>query len=279
MKVFLFRSMLFAAMLFAATLAGSAQGPTLPGNAPGNKAISAAMSASKFDGEKLTFEGRASKLKLSIAIADLTFSTAITPKGDQISIRSIAESKGTMLKLFRYSFMQDYESVVDLSSFRIVKTVKKDVQKQRVRDSEAEFDYQMKRVTYVETDPKDVNRPPRRIASEISDPMNDMISAIYAMRLRELAVGDRFELSVSDSGLVYKVPVAITKREQLGTAIGKFWCLRVEPEIFGPGRLIEQKGKMVLWLVDDKLHTPVKAQVDTQYGKVEIKLKAITKPS
>ena len=234
---------------------------------------------SKFDGEKITFEAKASKLKLSLAIADLTLSTAITPKGDQLSIKTDAESKGTMLKLFRYSFLQEYESVIDLANFRVVKTVKHDVQKQRVRDSEAVFDYQMKRVSYVETDPKDSTRPPRTIASEITDPMNDMVSAIYAVRLHELKVGGKFDLAVSDSGLVYKVPVAITKREELGTAVGKFWCLRVEPEIFGPGRLIERKGKMVLWLTDDALHTPVKAQVDTEYGKVEIKIKALTKPS
>ena len=268
------KSMLFAVMVFAASVAVFSQGAAMLESLSANK-----PPASKFDGEKLTFEGKASKLKLSIAIADLTFSSAVTPKGDHLSIRSVAESKGTMLKLFRYSFMQDYESVVDLTNFRITKTVKKDVQKQRVRESEADFDYRMKRVSYVETDPKDSNRPPRRIASEITDPMNDMISAIYAIRLRDLAVGDKFDMSVSDSGLVYKVPVVVTKREQLGTAVGKFWCLKVEPEIFGPGRLIEQKGNMILWLTDDKLHTPVKAQVDTQYGKVEIKLKAMTKPT
>lgn len=268
--------MLFVGMLVSVSVSGFAQGTTVADSQPSN---SAAASGRKFDGEKLVFEGKVSRLKLSLAIADLTFTSAITPKGDQMSIRSIAESKGTMLKIFRYSFLQDYESVIDLSNFRIVKTVKKDVQKQRVRDSEAIFDYDMKRVSYVETDPEDSNRPPRRIASEITDPMNDMISAIYAIRLRDLAVGDKFDISVSDSGLVYKVPVVVTKREQLGTAVGKFWCLKVEPAIFGPGKLIEKKGKMILWLTDDKLHTPVKAQVDTQYGKVEIKLKSLTKPS
>ena len=164
MKLSFYRSILLTAMVLAAAIGTLAQGSVVPETAAAAKTFA----GSKFDGEKLTFEGKASKLKLSIAIADLTFSSAVTPKGDQLSIRSIAESKGTMLKLFRYSFMQDYESVVDLSNFRITKTVKKDVQKQRVRDSEAEFDYQMKRVSYVETDPKDSNRPPRRIASEIT---------------------------------------------------------------------------------------------------------------
>ena len=244
------------------------------------KDISAKATAKDFVGEKLSFEGKVSKLKISMAIADLTFAASAGANPNELLVKTEAVSKGTMLKLFKYSFLQEYSSLIDTSNFRILKTTKHDVQKQRVRDSEAVFDYSAKRVTYVESDPKDSNRPPRRIASEITDPMNDMISAIYSVRLQpDLKVGSKFDLSVSDSGLVYKVPVVITKREQLGTAVGKFWCLRVEPEIFGPGRLIERKGKMMLWLTEDNRHIPVKAQVDTEYGKVEIKLKVLVNPS
>lgn len=233
----------------------------------------------KFIGEKLTFEGKVSRLKISLAIADLTFTAAPASSANELSIKAVATSKGTMLKLFRYSFLQEYESLIDLSNFRILRTTKNDVQKQRVRNSEANFDYVAKRVSYIETDPKDSNRPPRRIASEITDPMNDMISAIYALRLRSLAVGDRFDISVSDSGLTYKVPVAVTKREQMSGPSGKVWCFRVEPEIFGPGKLIEQKGKMILWLAEDARRLPIRAQVDTQYGKVDIRLKSSINPS
>ncbi len=262
------RSVLFFALSIASSLAAIGQ----PMSAPPT-----AFPGSVFIGERLTYEGKASKLKISMAIADLTFTAAAGSNPDELSIKAEAVSKGTMLKLFRYSFLQEYEAIVDLSNFRILKTTKHDVQKQRIRDSEAVFDYQMKRVTYVETDPKDTNRPPRRIASEVTDPMNDMMSVIYSLRLRDLTVGDRFELSVSDSGLVYKVPMRITKRERMGTALGKVWCLRVEPLIFGPGRLIEREGKMILWLTDDKRHIPVKAEIDTGYGKAEIKLKSLTK--
>lgn len=235
-----------------------------------------ALPGSKFFDERLKFEGKVSKLKISVAIADLTLTAAEGGNASELVIKTEAVSKGTMLKLFRYSFLQEYESIVDLNNFRIKRTTKHDVQKQRVRDSETIFDYDAKRVTYVETDPKDSNRPPRRIASEISDPMNDMISVIYALRLQELAVGKRLELTVSDSGLVYKVPVAVTKRERVSSPFGKVWCFRVEPEIFGPGRLIERKGKMVLWLTDDARRVPVRSQLDTEYGKVDIKLKSAT---
>jgi hypothetical protein len=155
-----------------------------------------------------------------------------------------------------------------------LKTVKHDVQKERVRDSEAVFNYTTNRVTFVETDPKDPMRPPRRIASEIDSHMLDMISAIYALRTLPLAVGQRHEFSVSDSGLVYKIPFLVTAREMQKTVLGKMWCLRIEPEIFGENRLIEQKGEMVIWVTDNDRHTPVRSTIKTQYGKFDIKLKS-----
>ena len=236
----------------------------------------AKLSPKVFAGETLNYEGRVSRLRVSIAVADLTFNVTQANSQGDVLIKTKAVSKGTLLKLFRYSFSQSYESTVD-DSFRILRTTKHDVQKQRVRDGDAGFDYDQKRVTYVETDPKDPNRPPRRIASEIGPAVHDMASAIYFLRLQPLSVGKRFEITVSDSGLVYRVPIMVTGREMQKTVLGKINCFKVEPEIFGPGRLIEQKGKMVIWFADDSKQTPVKAQIDSQYGKIEIKLKSVTR--
>ncbi len=226
-----------------------------------------------FAGEAMTYEGRVSRLKISVSVAELTFSATASPDSKELTIKTDAISKGTLLRLFRYSFAQNYVSTIDLDNFRIIKTTKRDVQKERVRESEGLFNYSQKSVTWTETDPKDRNRPPRRIASDLIGDTHDMVSAIYAVRLEPLAVGKRFDLSVSDSGLVYKLPVVVTGREQQNTELGKVWCFKIEPEVFGRGRLIEQKGKMVIWLTDDTRRIPVKALVDSQYGKIEIKLK------
>ncbi len=265
MKSTVFRSLILTAVLATAALNCFGQGPAPQPSAPG----------SIFDGEKLIYDAKVRKLKLNLAVAELTFTAVGNPPTNQLVIKSEAVSKGTMLRIFRYSFLQEYESIVDINSFNIQRTTKHDVQKERVRDSVAIFDYDGKLVTYIETDPKDLNRPPRRIASDVGGQMNDMISAIYALRLQELKVGKRFELSVSDSGLVYKVPVLITKRERQNSLLGQVWCLRVEPELFGPNRLIERKGKMVIWMTDDANHTPIRAKIDTEYGNVEIKLKSV----
>ncbi len=240
-------------------------------------AQSGSMSGTMFAGETLTYEGKISKYKVGISVADLTFTATQQPGSKELLIKTDAVSKGTLLKLFKYSFLQQYESTVDLDSFRIAKTTKHDVQKERVRDSEAIFDYTEKRVRYVETDPKDKNRPPRRIASEISEPLYDMVSAIFYARMAPLATGKRFDLAVSDSGLVFQVPIVVTGRETMSTAIGKVSCFKLEPEIFGKDRLIEQNGKMIVWITDDARRIPVRAQINTSFGKVEVKLKGYSK--
>jgi hypothetical protein len=263
MRRVFYSSVLLAAMSVAYCAVVSAQ----PGDPP-------TPTARMFDGETLNYEGKVNKILHGIPVADLIFTATIGPATDQLVIKSQAVSKGTLLKLFRYSFLQQYGSTVDAGNFNILKTTKHDVQKERVRDSEAVFDYKEQRVRFVETDPRDPMRPPRRIASEITEPMYDMISAIYAVRLQPLSVGKRMEFSVSDSGLVYKVPFAVTAREQQKTVLGNVWCWRVEPEIFGKNRLIEQKGNMVVWFVDDARRTPVWAEIKTEFGKFDIKLKS-----
>lgn len=226
-------------------------------------------------GETLTYEGKFSKIIRGIAVADLSFKVMNAPNNKDYLVKAEAKSKGTLLKLFRFSFLQQIDSTIEKEEFRALKTVKRDVQKERVRDSEALFDYSQKRVTYVETDPKDTMRPPRNIASTIEDKTHDMISGIYSLRLLPLAVGKKFELAVSDSGLVYKVPLRVTAREQQKTILGKVWCFRVEPEIFGENRLIEQEGSMIIWITDDEKRIPVRSQLNTEIGKVEVKLKKV----
>lgn len=224
-------------------------------------------------GETLLYEAKISKIIKGIAVADLSFTLTNPPGSDDFLITSEARSKGTLIKLFRYSFLQQFQSRMDGDSLRILGTAKHDVQKERVRDSAAIFDYKERRVTYVETDPNDVNRPPRKIASSIADETNDLVSGVYKIRTMPLTVGKSFEISVSDSGLVYNVPVKITARELQKTIFGKVWCFRVEPDVFGPGRLIEREGKMTIWITDDARRLPVRSQINTEYGRVEVKLK------
>jgi hypothetical protein len=227
------------------------------------------------EGETITYEGKVSKIIPGIAVADLTF-VVDRIEGEDYLIKAEAKSKGTLLKLFRFSFLQKFESTIDDRDFRVVRTVKHDVQKDRVRDSEALFDYGDKRVTWTETDPKEPMKPPRRIASEIEGTTHDLISGVYSLRMLPLKVGETFNLKISDSGLVYDVPVRVTARERLKTEIGRVMCFRVEPDVFGPGRLVEGNGKMVIWITDDARRLPVRSQVNASIGKIDIKVQSLS---
>ncbi len=224
-------------------------------------------------GESLSYEAKFSKSILRGAPAADLVMTVVSEPGAEILIKADASSKGTLLKLFRYSFLQQYRSIIDPQRFRALKTTKHDVQKERVRDSEAVFDYGERRVTFLETDPNDPMKPPRRIASEIEDQTHDLISGLYALRIAPLAVGKTIKFRVSDSGLVYEVPVKVTGREVQKTIFGKVTCFRIEPLIFGPGRMIEREGNMVVWITDDERRLPVRSVVETSFGKIDIRLK------
>jgi hypothetical protein len=225
------------------------------------------------DGEVLTYEGRFSKVIPLGTVADLTFTVGKSPDDKNYLVKAEAKSRGTLIKLFRFSFLQKIESTIDGEKYTILKTVKRDEQKERIRDSEANFDYSEKKVTYIETDPKDAARPPQKIASTIVDETHDLISGIYILRSLPLAVGKTFTLNVSDSGLVYEVPVRVTAREQQKTILGKVMCFKVEPQVFGTGRMIEQKGSMIIWITDDNRRLPVRSQLNTSFGKIEVRLR------
>jgi len=228
------------------------------------------------EGEVLSYEGKLSKLLLrGISVADLTFTVSKAANDKDFLVKAEATSKGTLLKLFRFRFLQRIESSIDGQKFTVLKTLKRDEQGDRIRDSEASFDYSEKKVTYIETDPKDMARPPRKIASTVGDETYDLISGIYILRSLPLAVNKSFNLTVSDSGLVYQIPVRVTARELQKTVLGKVMCFKVEPQVFGTGRMIEQKGSMIIWITDDNRRIPVRSQLNTSFGKIEVRLKKL----
>lgn len=227
-------------------------------------------------GETLAYEAKYSRLIFrGIDVADLTFKVVDdapdTP--NKIQFKAEAVSKGGLLKMVSYSFLQKFDSTVQTDDFRILQTVRYDEQDERVRNSEANFDYSAKKLMYREVDPKNPMSPPRMISSSLESPVQDLISSFYYVRRQPLAVGQELTVKLSDSGVIYEVPVKITAREQQKSVLGKFWTLRVEPELFGERRPLSGEGKVIIWMTDDARHLPVRAQIHAHFGKIEIKLR------
>jgi Protein of unknown function (DUF3108) len=232
-------------------------------------------------GEELVFEAEFSRAVLrKVDVADFHFrtrrDTVPNDAGAPVtSWRLIGDvtSKGIFSKLFNIRLHEHIESSVDPATFSVLRTSKVDEQGKRVRHSEAIFDQAAGKVTWTERDPNNPRQEPRVMTAAFAGTIHDVVSAIYFMRIQPLEVGKGFEIQISDSGRIYQLPVKVVERREMKTLLGRIGVVRVDADIFGEDRLIRGKGKFSIWLSDDARHIPVRADLSTDVGKFEIKLK------
>jgi len=229
-------------------------------------------------GEELLFEAEFSRSLLrSIDVADLKFRATRTPETPSVlSFSADVSSKGFFARLFNLKFRERVESTVEPASFTVQKTTILDEQGKRVRATESTFDRSKGQMTWTSRDPNNPSAEPRHAVTEFSGQLQDVLSAIYFIRTQPLAVGKSFDIFIGDGGKVYTIPVRVVEKRKVRTILGRIDVLRVNPELFGPDRLIEkEKGEFSIWITDDARHIPVASRVKTDYGTFEIKLKRI----
>ena len=242
-------------------------------------------------GEELFYEAEFSRALLrKIDVADFRFSASRTPlSGSPVNPKGTDEvkpyaltfsadiaSKGFFTRLFNLRFRERVESTVEPVSFTIQKTTILDEQGKRVRATEATFDRGKGKMFWTQRDPNDPTREPRTSITDFSGQLQDVLSAIYFIRMQPLALGKSFEIFIGDGGHVYRVPVQVVEKKRMKTILGRVNVVRVDPDLFGPDRLIyNEKGEFSLWLTDDSRHIPVGGRIKTDYGTFDIKLKRV----
>ena len=139
-------------------------------------------------GEKLVYDAKISKIILrGIDVGDVSFAVMKTPDNEDIFVKSEAKSGGTLIGLLNFKFYERLESTIDGDRLQIKKSARRDEQNDRIRDSIADFDYADGKVMYVETDPNDLTRPPRVVASALEENTQDFVTALYMLRSMPLA--------------------------------------------------------------------------------------------
>jgi hypothetical protein len=186
-------------------------------------------------------------------------------------------SKGFFAKLFNLRFREQIESIVDPASFGVNKTKRVDEQGKRARVSETSYDDG--KIVWVERDPNDPTRPPREAVARFAGPVQDILSAIYYLRTQPLEVGKSFDITITDSGVVYQVPVHVVEKKRKKTVLGRVDVFRVEPEVFGPNRMLSGDGQFSIWITDDSRRVPVSARIKMKYGTFDITLKKVIRNS
>lgn len=238
--------------------------------------------------EELHFEAEFSRSVVrKLDVADIKFRASRTPVGAKaeesadanpyaLTFTADVSSKGFFARLFNLKFRERVESTVEPVSFTVQRTTILDEQGKRVRETEATFDRSKGKMTWTLRDPNNPGAEPRHQITDFSGQLQDVLSAIYFIRTQPLEVGKSFEIFIGDGGKVYKIPVKVVEKKRMKTVLGRVDVLRVNPELFGPERLIdEEKGEFSIFVTADARHIPVGGRVKTDYGTFDIKLKKV----
>lgn len=242
--------------------------------------------------EELIYEAEFSRMLLrKLDVADFRFTANRTQVNNQPKTSSVenaqsphvlvltgdVSSKGFFARLFNIKFRERIESVVDPATFSVQNSKRLDEQGKRVRQSEAVFDKTAGTVVWTEHDPRNPSGPARQVTAEFKPPIQDVLSAIYYLRTQPLKVGTNFELKVSDSGVVYTVPIRVVEKKRMKSILGRTDSVKVEVGLFGPSGMVDSEGQFSIWFTDDARRIPVSARVKTEYGTFDIKLKKVVR--
>jgi Protein of unknown function (DUF3108) len=231
--------------------------------------------------EELHFEAEFSRALIrKLDVADLKFRASRSETGaDQYALTFNAEvtSKGFFARLFNLKFKETVESIVEPLTFTVKKTTILDEQGKRVRETKSTFDSAKGQMTWTLRDPNNPQSEPRQAITEFSgQQLQDVLSAIYFIRTQPLEVGKGFDIYIGDGGRVYTIPVKVLEKKRMKTVLGRVDAFRVNAELFGPERLIDnEKGEFSIWFTADARHIPVGGRVKTDYGTFDIRLKRV----
>ena len=245
-------------------------------------------------GEELIYVAEFSRALLKkVDVADFRFTVSKQPEvqkvaevgfdqdsgGAAYSLKFTGDvsSKGFFSKLFNLHFREQIESIVQPAPFTVKKTKRVDEQGKRARISETT--YSNGNLFWIETDPNNPSRPPRSALTAFGGQVQDLLSAIYYLRTQPLEIGKTIEITVSDSGRVYQVPVKAVEKKRMKTILGRVDVLRVDAEVYGPNRIIDGEGQFSIWFTHDKRRIPVSARVKTEYGTFDITLRRMNQNS
>ncbi|HEY6231516.1 MAG TPA: DUF3108 domain-containing protein [Pyrinomonadaceae bacterium] len=240
--------------------------------------------------EELIYVAEFSRALLKkVDVADFRFTASKQTSLQQISLSTLDQpgtpyllkftgdisSKGFFSKLFNLRFRQQIESIVEPASFTVRKTKRIDEQGKRARISETI--YSDGKVMWTESDPNNPARPQRKAEAAFAGRVQDILSAVYYLRTQPLEVGKSFDITVTDSGAVYQVPVLVLEKKRKKTVLGWLETIRVDPQVFGPDRLVAGEGQFSIWLTNDAKRIPVAARIRMKYGTFDITLRKVTR--
>ena len=179
---------------------------------------------------------------------------------DRVCYRIVSDARTNDFFSKFFSVRDRYESYMDTTELYSLRYEKHLREGKFKRDEAVDFDQTRHRAIYKD---KVVPMPPRS---------QDVLSALYYIRTLPLRVGQSIALANHTDGKNYPLVVKVLGKEHVTVDAGEFDCIIVEPILRGPG-VFTQKGRLTVWLTDDRRRMPVLMKSKVVIGHVTAVLK------
>ncbi len=108
----------------------------------------------------------------------------------------------------------------------------------------------------------------------VPDSIQDLLSAFYFARTfdyTDIKVGDVFVVTIYLDEKIYPMAIKFAGRETISTRLGKFPCLKFQPQLV-KGRIFKDQEGMNLWVSDDLNHIPIRLESELMIGSIKVDL-------
>ncbi len=226
-------------------------------------------------GEKLDFVVRYGFIKAGYATMEVQ---EVVPVRDRMAYRIVSTARSARTFDFVFKVRDQVETLMDtlgLFSWHFKKMLREGGYK---FDLLVDYDQYMGKA-HVKTI-RYFNEEPLRVRSQeefdltIPPYVLDILASFYYVRTQELEVGHPIYLTNHDNKKIYDLKVLVQKRETIKVKAGKFRCIVVEPVLRGEA-IFKQKGRLWVWLSDDRYKIPVQMKSKVFIGSITTELKAI----
>jgi hypothetical protein len=194
---------------------------------------------------------------------------ANTQQDSTLRVTAEAISSGFLPRIAGISVRDHFESIIATPEFCSLQMTKLLREGKRQRDIVLTFHPESGTGHYLSLD---VSRTPHvelknEEVKNVPSCVQDLISAIYHTRLRELKVGEEHALTVSDDGKVKPIRLRVSRREEVHVEAHSYSALKLETmAVFGG--LFKEGGTLSVWVTDDVRCVPVKFEAKVKLGKV-----------
>ena len=228
-------------------------------------------------GEQLVYQAELNRgVFRGFDVGELRFSASRATDagtGQVVNLVGDAVSKGFLLRLSGNRFHIHIESLAGSQPFAVLQTKGLYEDKRTTINSEAVYDHTARKAIWKQTER---DKKPDAKTLSFSDPVHDVLTLIYFVRAQNLKPGQSFEVAMVDAGRTYRCVVNVVAGKKMNTAVGRVNTVTVEPAIFDGEREVRPRGALVISMTDDARHLPVRAQVKSNIGTIDIKLKRVS---